>query len=184
MTGEIDPDVFVRIQSDLLIVGDRIMTDRHHASGGNYEDTDPQNQIGGIIPVFSLLGGPRHGMESVAQQRGITACHPGESNGNFRKDDLYSGDLDVGYHPKGDCLNDETDTGCVIHDLFSGARNFGGGIVDCTLINPLYDDTELRRVFDRGKGHTTAMDDKDKLWHDEYLCEFTTDLADRIEAGP
>ena len=69
-----------------------------------------------------------------------------------------------------------------MHQL-GGARNFGGGIVDCELINPLYDDHELRRVFDRGKGHTTAMDDKDDLWHDEYLCEFTTDLVDRIEAN-
>jgi len=286
MMDEIDPDVFVRIQTDLLVIGDSIMTDRHHASGGNYEDEDPQNQIGGIIPAFSLSGWLRHGMESVVQQRGGTACHPGESNANFRKDDVYSRDLDAGYHPKGDCLDDETDSGCVIHDLFGGfgnqpgkmmrrpikfspvrssvdytrgqaeghyrrlnrnivsrnrdddreplrnteldavanldgcwhlsfrelkpefiallaeaidyldthntdfmhqlggARNFGGGIVDCELINPLYEDHELRRVFDRGKGATNKMIDKDSEWHEEHLSEFRSDLDERIEAGP
>ncbi len=285
MIDEIDRDVFVRIQTDLLVVGDSIMTDRHHASGGNYEDTDPQNQIGGIIPAFSLSGWLRHGMENVVQKRDGTACHPGESNANFRKDDVYSRDLDAGYHPKGECL-DEADTGCVIHDLFGGfgnrpgkvmrrpikfspirssvdytrgqaeghyrrlnrnivsrnraddreplrnteldavanldgcwhlsfrelkpefiallaeaidyldahntdfmhqlggARNFGGGIVNCELINPLYDDHELRRVFDRGKGATNTMNDKNDVWNEEHLNDFRSDLVERIEDGP
>jgi len=281
MMDVIDRDVFVRIQTDLLVVGDSIMTDRHHASGGNYEDTDPQNQIGGIIPAFSLSGWLRHGMENVVQERGGTACHPGESNANFRKDEVYSRDLNAGYHPKGDCVED--DTGCVIHDLFGGfgnqpgkimrrpikfspvrssvdytrgqaeghyrrlnrnivsrnraddreplrnteldavanldgcwhlsfreqkpefiallaeaieyldthntdfmhqlggARNFGGGIVDCELINPLYEDHELRRVFDRSKGATNTMDDKDNVWHEKHLKKFTSQLIERIE---
>ena len=285
MIEDINHDVFVRIQTDLLVVGDSIMTDRHHASNGNYEDTDPQNQIGGIIPAFSLSGWLRHGMEKAVQERGGTACHPGEANANFRKDGVYSRDLDAGYHPKGDCLEDDGD-GCVIHDLFGGfgnlpgkvmrrpikfspvrssvdytrgqaeghyrrlnrnvvsrneednreplrntgldavanldgawhlsfrevkpefvallaesiefldahntdfmyqlggARNFGGGIVDCELINPLYEDHELRRVFDRGKGNTNRMDDKDNEWQEAYLCEFKSELAERIEDGP
>jgi len=286
MIEHIDRDVFVRIQTDLLVVGDSIMTDRHHASNGNYEDTDPQNQIGGIIPAFSLSGWLRHGMERVVQERGGTACHPGEANANFRKDGVYSRDLDAGYHPKGDCLEDDDGDGCVIHDLFGGfgnlpgkvmrrpikfspvrssvdytrgqaeghyrrlnrnvvsrneednreplrnteldavanldgawhlsfrevkpefvallaesiefldahntdfmyqlggARNFGGGIVDCELVNPLYEDHELRRVFDRGKGNTNKMDDKDDEWQEAYLGEFKSELAERIEDGP
>jgi len=55
MIEDIDRDVFVRIQTDLLVVGDSIVTDRHHASNGNYEDDDPQNQIEGIF-VFTLAG--------------------------------------------------------------------------------------------------------------------------------
>ncbi|ESS10812.1 MAG: hypothetical protein A07HR60_02833 [uncultured archaeon A07HR60] len=259
------------------------MTDRHHASNGNYEDDDPQNQIGGIIPAFSLSGWLRHGMEKVVQERGGTACHPGESNANFRKDGVYNRDLDTGYHPKGDCLEDDGN-GCVILDLFGGfrnrpgkvmrrpikfspvrssvdytrgqaeghdrrlnrnvvsrneednreplrnveldavanldgcwhlsfretnpefvallaeaidyldahktdfmhqlggARNFGGGIVDCKLVNPLYNETELHRVFDRGKVNTNEMDDKDAEWSEEYLPEFEAELAARVEA--
>ena len=278
-------DVYVRLRSDLLVIGDTIMTDRHHASNGNYEATDPQNQIGGIIPAFSLSGWLRHGMEQVVQAHGGTACHPGEANANFRKDGVYTRDLDAGYHPKGDCLDTEDD-GCVILDLFGGfgnrpgtvmrrpitfspvrssveytrgqaeghyrrlnrnvvsrnqedgreplrnttidavanvdgtwqlsfreskpefvgllveaiellnerktefmhqlggARNFGGGIVDCELVNPLYTDTELRRVFDRGKTSTQGMDDKDAEWADEYLPGFESALAERIEAEP
>nr|WP_254921657.1 hypothetical protein [Halorubrum sp. Ea1] len=265
------------------MVGDSIMTDRHHASNGNYEDTDPQNQIGGIIPAFSLSGWLRHGMEKVVQKRGSTACHPGEANANFRKDGVYNRDLDAGYHEKGACLDDDDDTGCVILDLFGGfenhpgkvmrrpikfspvrssvdytrgqaeghyrrlnrnvvsrnkqdnreplrnaeldavgnldgswhlsfrevkpefiallaeaieyldahntdfmhqlggARNFGGGIIDCELVNPLYEAHELRRVFDRSKNSTDKMDEKDEKWETEYLSEFQTVLAARVD---
>jgi len=276
-------DVYIRLQSDLLVIDDTIMTDRHHASNGNYEDSDPQNQIGGIIPAFSLSGWLRHGMEQVIRAHDRTACHPGEANANFRKDGVYNRDLDAGYHPKGECLDDEDD-GCVILDLFGGfgnrpgkimrrpikfspvrssvdyargqaeghyrrlnrnivsrnqedgreplrntavdavanidgtwhlsfretkpefvgllieaiellderkadfmhqlggARNFGGGIVDCELVNPLYDDTDLKRLFDRGKSNTSGMEDKDEEWITEYCPEFETALAERLEA--
>ena len=286
MIEDIGRDVFVRIQTDLLVIGDSIMTDRHHASNGNYEDDDPQNQIGGIIPAFSLSGWLRHGVEKVVQDRGSTACHPGEANANFRKDGIYNRDLDGGYHPKGDCLESEDGCGCVILDLFGGfgnrpgkvmrrpikfspvrssvdytrgqaeghyrrlnrnivsrnendgreplrnteldavgnldgcwhlsfretkpefiallaeaieyldahqtdfmhqlggARNFGGGIVDCELMNPLYTEAELRRVFDRGKGTTNKMDDKDDRWTNECLPEFKAALSARVEDEP
>jgi len=281
---DIDANVYVRIQTDLLVIGDSIITDRHHASNGNYEDTDPQNQIGGIIPAFSLSGWVRHGMEKVIQERGGTACHPGETNANFRKDGVYNRDLNAGYHPKGECLEEDDANGCVILDLFGGfgnrpgkvmrrpikfspvrssvdytrgqaeghyrrlnrnvvsrneednreplrnteldavanldgcwhlsfreikpefvallaeaidyldthqtdfmhqlggARNFGGGIVDCELVNPLYTETELRRVFDRGKTNTNNMDDKDAKWNEEYQPEFDVELTARVEA--
>jgi len=278
--------VFVRIQTDLLVVGDSIITDRHHASNGNFEDTDPQNQIGGIIPAFSLSGWLRHGMEKVVQEGGGTACHPGEPNANFRKDGVYNRDLDAGYHEKGACLDDDDDDGCVIFDLFGGfgnrpgkvmrrpiqfspvrssvdytrgqaeghyrrinrnvvsrndqdnreplrnaeldavgnldgcwhlsfretkpefvallaeaidfldehqtdfmhqlggARNFGGGIVDCHLVNPLYEEHELRRIFDRGKGNTTKMAEEDERWENEYVPKFESALAERVEEAP
>ena len=125
---DIGQDVFVRIQTDLLVVGDSIMTDRHHASNGNYEDNDPQNQIGGIIPAFSLSGWLRHGMEKVVQEHGGTACHPGESTANFRKDGVYNRDIEAGYHEKGACLDDH-DEGCVILDLFGGFANRPGKVM-------------------------------------------------------
>jgi hypothetical protein len=283
MLEPIDQDVFVRLKTDLLVINDSIMTDRHHASNSNYEADDPQNQIGGIIPAFSLSGWLRHGMEKIVQQYDTTACHPGETNANFRRDGVYNRDLDAGYHEKGACLEDEQGDGCVILDLFGGfenrpgkvmrrpikfspvrasvdytrgqaeghyrrlnrnivsrneedrreplrnaeldavanldgcwhlsfrelkpeflallaeaieyldthqtdfmhqlggARNFGGGIVDCSLLNPLYEDHELRRVFDRGKNKTEKMDEKDDTWSETYLPEFETELAARLE---
>jgi len=280
---DINNDVYVRMRSDLVIVGDSIMTDRHHASSDNYEADDPQNQIGGIIPSFSLSGWLRHGMEKVVQEHGETACHPGESNANFMKDGVYDRDLESGYHEKGDCVDDpKEDDGCVVFDLFGGfggvpgkfmrrpiqfspvrssvdytrgqaeghyrqlnrnvvsrndednreplrntsydavanldgcwhlsfrtlkpefvglldaglqflddhqtdfmhqmggARNFGAGIVDTHLINPLYEESELKRVFDRGKKATVAMDEKDDRWADEYRPAFRSALESRI----
>jgi len=67
-----------------------------------------------------------------------------------------------------------------MHQL-GGARNFGAGIVDTALINPLYDEGELRRVFDRGKGSTNAMDDKDEEWTSRYRPTFRARLESRIE---
>jgi hypothetical protein len=280
-------DVYIRLQADLLVIGDSIMTDRHHASNGNYEDDDPQNQIGGIIPAFPLSGWLRHGMEAVVQDHGGTACHPGEVNANFMKDGVYTRDLDAGYHEKGTCTDDpKEDDGCVIFDLFGGfggvpgkvmrrpvkfnpvrssvdytrgqaeghyrrlnrnvvsrnrgdsreplrnaeldavanldgawhlsfreskpefvgllveairylddhrtdfmhqlggARNFGAGIVDCELINPLYDEHELKRVFDRGRGSTNAMDEKDDQWTEKYRPVFVDALEERTSEGP
>jgi len=275
-------DFFVRLRSDLLVIGDSILTDRHHASNGNYDPTDPQNQIGGIIPSFSLSGWLRHGMECVVQEYGATACHPGEANANFRKEGVYSRDLESGYHEKGGCIDDDGD-GCVILDLFGGfdgrpgkvmrrpikfspvrssvdytrgqaeghyrrlnrnvvsrneddarqplrnfevdavanldgcwhlsfremkpefvallaeaidyldahqtafmhqlggARNFGGGIVDCEVVNPLYEDHEFRRVFDRSKDSTKTMQAKDDEWFHEYLPTYQTALENRLE---
>lgn len=280
----VNRDVYIKLETDLLVVGDSIITDRHHASGDNYEDNDPQNQIGGIIPSFSLSGWLRHGMEQVVKENGGTACHPGEANANFMKDDVYQRDIDDGYHEKGACTDDpHEDDGCVIFDLYGGfggipgkfmrrpiqfspvrssvdytrgqaeghyrrlnrnvvsrndedfrtplrntevdavanldgswhlsfrevkpefvallheaityldenqteymnqlggARNFGAGIIDCELINPLYDETELKRVFDRGKKPTVAMDELDEEWVDEYLPAFREELVNRIE---
>lgn len=283
----IPADVYVRLRTDLLVIGDSIMTDRHHASSGNYDDDDPQNQIGGIIPAFPLSGWLRHGMEKVLHGRGGTACHPGEADANFMKSDIYDRDLESGYHEKGSCVDDpKAEDGCVIFDLFGGfenrpgkvmrrpikfnpvrsgvdytrgqaeghyrrlnrnvvsrnaddnreplrnagidavanldgswhlsfrepkpefvgllaeaigfldthrtdfmhqlggARNFGAGIVDCELINPLYEERELKRVFDRGRGATSAMDDKDDRWVDEHRPAFVAALEERIEEGP
>jgi hypothetical protein len=220
-------------------------------------------------------------MEAILQQHDATACHPGESNANFRKDGVYARDLDAGYHEKGVCL-DETDEGCLILDLFGGfdnrpgkvmrrpiqfspvrasidytrgqaeghyrrltrtvasrnsadgrepfrhmeldaianldgswhlsfreskpefvgllaaaieyldahqtefmhqlggERNFGGGIVDCELINPLYTDDELRRVFARSKDPTVAMAEKNDEWATKYQPAFETALAERV----
>ncbi len=277
-------DVYIRLQADLLVIGDSIMIDRHHTSNGNYDDDDPQNQMGGIIPAFSLSGWLRHGMEETVQDHGGTACHPGEANANFMKDGVYDRDLNAGYHEKGSCTNNpKKDNGCLIFDLFGGfgdvpgkvmrrpvkfnpvrssvdytrgqaeghyrrlnrnvvsrnrednreplrnteldavanldgcwhlsfremkpefigllaegidfldrnktdfmhqlggARNFGAGIVDCELINPLYEERELKRVFDRGKDNTNAMDEKDDQWADECRPMFVEALEERVE---
>lgn len=285
LLNDLDQDVYLRIKSDLVVIGDSIMTDRHHASGGNYEANDPQNQIGGIIPSFSLSGWLRHGIESTIQEHGGGVCHPGEANANFKRDGVYERDLDGGYHPKGSCLpNDDADSaeGCLVLDLFGGfarmpgkvmrrpiqfspvrsgvdytrgqaeghyrqlnrnvvsrneedartplrateydavgnlngswhlsfrelkpefigaldaaaefldehntqfmhqlggARNFGAGIVDTGLINPLYTESEFKRLFDRGKKATVAMDEKDDEWAETYRPAFRAALEARI----
>ena len=274
-------DVYIRIRTELLVIGDSIITDRHHASNGNYEDDDPQNQIGGIIPAFPLSGWLRHGMESVLQQHDTTACHPGEANANFKRENIYERDLDAGYHEKGDCL-DSTENGCLVFDLFGGfenrpgkfmrrpiqfspvrssvdytrgqaeghyrrlnrnvvsrnaednrqplrnteldaianldgswqltfrelkpaflgllaeateyldthqtdfshqlggARNFGAGIVDCELINPLYDNGELKRLFNRHQSPTEAMNEKDERWAEQFRPALQSAMEDRL----
>ena len=52
-----------------------------------------------------------------------------------------------------------------MHQL-GGGRNFGGGIMKATLINPLYDNAEVNRVYDRAKKGSKSKDmkAKDKEW--------------------
>lgn len=126
----------LHLQSDLLLIGDTVMTDRHADStrGGNRVDYGtrrsdhpsgdkfPQNTISGIIPSFSLSGWLRHGMETVLINKGITVCHPGESSANFQRAEVYERDLDSGYHEKGDCENNP----CLIANIYGGFENQPG----------------------------------------------------------
>ncbi|WP_435062840.1 hypothetical protein [Halobaculum sp. EA56] len=275
-------EAYIALRCDLLVIGDSIITDRHHASGGNYDPTDPANQIGGTIPSFSLSGWLRHGMERAIQRRGGTACHPGEANANFKKSDVYERDLEDGYHPKGACR--ERGTPCLLAELFGelggppgtllrrpirfspvrsavtyedgeaeghyrrlsrhiasrnrddgrqslrsveldavanldgtwylhfrepspasfgllaaavdflaerrmdfmhqlgGARNNGAGIIEPTLCNPLYSTRELRRVFNRSRKPTAAMDEADEEWADTVRPACEKALQTRIDA--
>jgi len=212
---DINTDAYVRIKSDLVIIGDSIMTDRHHASADNYEADDPPNQIG--FDLFGGFGGiPGKVMRrpiqfspvrsSVEYTRGQAEGHYRQINRNVvsrneednrtplrnTKYDAVA-NLDGCWHlsfrelkPEFVGLLDvalefldshQTD---FMHQL-GGARNFGAGIVDTGLINPLYDESELRRVFDRGKRSTNAMDDKDEQWAQTYQPAFRAALADRID---
>ena len=63
-----------------------------------------------------------------------------------------------------------------------GARNFGAGIVDAAVINPLYTDDEVRRVFDRGKDATTGMASKGDVWREQVRQQFVAALQERVTA--
>jgi hypothetical protein len=64
-----------------------------------------------------------------------------------------------------------------------GARNFGAGIVDVEVVNPLYTETELRRVYNRSQDPTSGMDTKDDIWRDQCRGEFVRALQARTAAG-
>jgi hypothetical protein len=61
-----------------------------------------------------------------------------------------------------------------------GARNFGAGIADVGVVNPLYTDAEIRRVFNRSQSATSAMREKDEQWRDVYREEFVRALQERV----
>lgn len=63
-----------------------------------------------------------------------------------------------------------------------GGRNFGAGIVDAEVINPLYTEAELRRVYNRAQDATNSMDTKDDLWRDQCRQEFVRALQARTAA--
>jgi hypothetical protein len=83
------PDVYVGLEIGLLVPGDGIVTDRHHASGERYRPDDPLNQTEGQLTSFQMSGWLRHGCERVLQVAGATACHPGEPDAEFMLDDVY-----------------------------------------------------------------------------------------------
>ena len=61
-----------------------------------------------------------------------------------------------------------------------GARNFGAGIADVRVVNPLYTDEEIRRVYNRAQNPTTEMQEKDEQWRETYREEFTRALQARV----
>lgn len=61
-----------------------------------------------------------------------------------------------------------------------GARNFGAGIADVWLLNPLYADHEIRRVFNRAQDATQAMADKDDTWAADCRPAFRRALQARL----
>ncbi|QKY19674.1 hypothetical protein B4589_004505 [Halolamina sp. CBA1230] len=61
-----------------------------------------------------------------------------------------------------------------------GARNFGAGIADAWIVNPLYTEQEVRRVFHRGQAATTAMEQKDETWRSAYRPVFVEALQARV----
>jgi hypothetical protein len=279
--GLLFPDVFVELNIDLVAPGDGVVTDRHYASSGRYEPDDAMNQIGGQLSPFALSGWLRHGCEEVLQEAGTTACHPGEQDAGFARENVYERDLDSGYHEKGSCAEDY-ECGCVVYELFGGfgdrpgellrrpvsfspvrsnvdvlkgeaeahyrqlssqvrsrndedggkplrhstrdvlgnlegtwklslrelkpelvgllveavslldarsgefafqlggARNFGGGVVDVSVLNPLYSEAEVRRVFNRAQAPSQAMEEKDEAWRSEFRPRFVEALQARI----
>jgi len=67
-----------------------------------------------------------------------------------------------------------------MHQL-GGARTSARESSIATLINPLYNERELNRVFDRGKGTTRQMDAKDEELKSEYYPTVNSALAERFE---
>ena len=63
-----------------------------------------------------------------------------------------------------------------------GARNFGAGIVDAEILNPLYTESELRRVYNRAQDATSAMQSKDDIWRNQCRDEFVRALQARTAA--
>jgi hypothetical protein len=63
-----------------------------------------------------------------------------------------------------------------------GARNFGAGIVDAAVVNPLYSAAELRRVYNRAQEATGGMVSKDDVWREECRQEFVRALQARVAA--
>jgi len=61
-----------------------------------------------------------------------------------------------------------------------GARNFGAGIVDAGVVNPLYSKAEVRRVYNRAQKATKAMGEKDDVWREECRDVFVRALQSRV----
>jgi len=67
------------------------------------------------------------------------------------------------------------------YDLqLGGARNFGAGIVDAKIINPLYSTREVKRVYNRAKNPTSKMDTKDETWAEQCRQPFMRALDQRV----
>jgi len=63
-----------------------------------------------------------------------------------------------------------------------GARNFRAGIADTWVVNPLYSESEVKRVFNRAQDSTSEMERKDEVWASECRPVFVRALQARLAA--
>ena len=61
-----------------------------------------------------------------------------------------------------------------------GARNFGAGMAEARVINPLYTDAEIKRVYNRAQDATSGMAWKDDLWRETVRQQFVVALQERV----
>ncbi|OYR50443.1 hypothetical protein DJ73_15830 [Halorubrum sp. Ea1] len=61
-----------------------------------------------------------------------------------------------------------------------GARNFGAGMAEARVINPLYTDAEIKRVYNRAQDATSGMAWKDDLWREWVRQQFVKPLQERV----
>ncbi|ELZ41481.1 hypothetical protein C463_12397 [Halorubrum californiense DSM 19288] len=61
-----------------------------------------------------------------------------------------------------------------------GARNFGAGMAEARVINPLYTDAEIKRVYNRAQDATSGMTWKDDLWRESVRQQFVKPLQERV----
>lgn len=61
-----------------------------------------------------------------------------------------------------------------------GARNFGAGMAEARVINPLYTDAEIKRVYNRAQDATSGMAWKDDLWRESVRQQFVVPLQERV----
>jgi hypothetical protein len=89
-------------------------------------------------------------MERVVSENDGTACHPGESNANFMKEDVCERDLDDGYHEKGACVEDPKEGhGCMVFDLFG---NQPGKVIGRPIkFNPVRSSVDYTRGQEEGR---------------------------------
>jgi len=85
MIEDIDSDVYGRIKTDQLVVGNNIVTNRIMPPTGTTGTTHRTRLVASFRP-FHRRGWLRQGMEKVVQQQSGTVCDPGESNANFCED--------------------------------------------------------------------------------------------------
>jgi len=62
-----------------------------------------------------------------------------------------------------------------------GARNFGAGMAEASVINPLYTDAEIKRVYNRAQDATSGMAWKDDLWRESVRQQFVQALQERVD---
>ncbi|WP_435098442.1 hypothetical protein [Halorubrum sp. N11] len=63
-----------------------------------------------------------------------------------------------------------------------GARNFGAGMAEARVINPLYTDAEIKRVYNRAQDTTSGMAWKDDLWRESVRQQFVKPLQERVNS--
>ena len=101
----------------------------------------------GRISGHTVRGWLRHAAEKLLIQHGVSICHPLAkiSVTNDRNKKYYAKDLELGYHPRGEC---KENGGCLLYNLFGDLDKMGNLMVQSVYFYPTStgDGTATRNV--------------------------------------
>jgi len=134
----------------------------------------------GRIPSESLKGWLRNAFEYVLLKHGISVCHPLPANTITadRNKEAYKKDLELGYHPRGDC---KSEGGCLLLRLFGDLDLPGNLIVPSVYFYPANGGAITKnhsKLFGTiGTGRLELTNDSPRVRHNGHQPYLTTETT-------
>lgn len=135
----------------------------------------------GRIPSESIRGWIRNAMEHLLLENGVSICHPLPENTITaeRNKPLYKEDLNLGYHPRGDCAKM---SGCIIYHMFGDLDKPGNLMTPAVFFYPTSGDGTItkdhNKIFNSiGGGRLEISNNSPRVRNNSHQPYMTTETV-------